>query len=127
MKKFEILTQPEELDFFRIYEEDGIKHIHIFGYVYENESDGYWASMECSGFIEQLSEFVEHYQNYKTDSGCDYTDEAYCECSQNQEDYTAEKMTEIINSYFDGQPADFYLDFKDITIDTPCGNYVCDY
>lgn len=117
MKTFAPLTQPKELDFFTIYEENGIKYIHIFGYSYE--SDGYWANMECSWFIFPVSEFIANLEEYG-----DFVDETYQGLNQYQDELTAERMTEVINGYFDGKPADAYLDFSEITMDTPCGNYV---
>ena len=122
MKKFKKLTAPQELDFFQIFEnEDGVKHIHILGYCYERDDD--WGNVEATFIIVPLSEFVEKYK--KGDR--DYTDLLYQEANQYQEDISAEKMTEIINTYFNGQPADYYLDFSGITEDTPCGNYVFPY
>ena len=129
MLPFIPLTTPQELDFFTIYEQDGIKYIHIFGYSYKSDSneyvsesnpDGiYWANMECCWFIEPLADFI---TNLKENEN--YVDDTYCELNQYQGDLTAEEMTNTINSYFDGSPADAYLGFEKITMDTPCGNYV---
>lgn len=117
MQKFEKLTKPEELDFFQIYEEHGVKFIHIFGYIYHNE--GYWANMECDFFIEKLEDFVRHMSENK-----DYVDDSYCDFSQYQDDHSEEEILETINTYFDGKPADYRLSFANVTTDTPCGNYV---
>jgi len=119
MQKFERLNKPEELDFFQIYEEHGVKFIHIFGYIYHNEEDGYWANMECDFFIEKLEDFVRHMSENK-----DYVDDSYCDFSQYQDDHSEDEILEVINTYFDGKPADYRLGFADVTIDTPCGNYV---
>lgn len=129
MKAFEPLTAPEELDFYTIFEDFGIKYIHIFGYSYkssnydyktEDNPDGtYWANMECCRFIEPLAEFIAHLKENEN-----YVDDTYCELNQYQDDLTAEQMTDTINHYFDGHCADAYLGFEEITMDTPCGNYV---
>lgn len=129
MEKFEKVTKPLELDFYSISEVDGIKVIHIFGYSYKSDSmefvskqnpDGvYWANMECCWFIEPLEEFI---QNLRADYN--YVNDSYCEVKQYQSDNNDEQMVNIINHYFDGKPADFYLSFEEITMDTPCGNYV---
>ena len=129
MLPFIPLTKPQELDFFTIYEQDGIKYIHIFGYSYKSDSneyvsesnpDGiYWANMECCWFIFPLAEFI---TNLKENEN--FVDDTYCELNQYQGDLTAEEMTNTINSYFDGSPADAYLGFEEITMNTPCGNYV---
>lgn len=129
MEKFEKVTKPLELDFYSISEVDGIKVIHIFGYSYKSDSmefvskqnpDGvYWANMECCWFIEPLEEFI---QNLRADYN--YVNDAYCEVKQYQSDNNDEQMVNIINHYFDGKPADAYLAFEEITMDTPCGNYV---
>lgn len=129
MRKFIPLTEPESLDFFTIYEDNGVKYIHIFGYSYESSSeeyvsdknpDGtYWANMECCWFIDELSEFI---ANLKENEN--YVDDTYCELSQYQGDLTVKEMTDTINHYFDGHCPDAYLAFEEITMDTPCGDYV---
>lgn len=142
MKPFTPIIKPEELDFFSIYEDKGVKYIHIWGYTYKSDSiefitednpDGiYWANMECCWFIEPLTEFIAHLNENES-----YVDETYCELKQYQGDYTEEKIVEVINHYFRdivfsvGYPAkneglpDAYLDWGEITMDTPCGDYCC--
>ena len=129
MEKFEKVTKPLELDFYSISEVDGIKVIHIFGYSYKSDSmefvskqnpDGiYWANMECCWFIEKVEDFIQHLKTNKN-----HIDDTYAELKQYQGDYTSKWMIDIINHYFNGKPADFYLSFEEITMDTPCGNYV---
>ena len=131
MNKFKKVTKPIALDFYTIYMMDGVKYIHVFGYTYksdsleyvseENPNGVYWANMMCCGFSEPLSEFV---TKYKEETG-NHVDDTYCECKQYQGDYDEEGIINIINHYFDGKPADYYLPFSEITEDTPCGNYVC--
>ena len=45
-------------------------------------------------------------------------------CKQYAHDDDEESIVNTTNSYFDGSPADYELPYKEITIDTPCGNYV---
>lgn len=117
-RKFTPLTRPKSLDFYSIYEDNGVKHIRIFGYSYE--SDCYWAMMECGGFVEPLADFIAHVEENE-----DYVNDTYADLNQYQEDYTAEEMVNAINHYFDGHCAGAYLGFGFITEDTPCGDYVC--
>lgn len=129
MKKFKPVSKPIEGDFYSIYENNGVKYIHINGYTYKSDSeefvseknpDGiYWASMECCWFLEPLAEFIQNLRfNYN------YVDDTYCELKQYQGDYTEEEMTDIINGYFNGECPDGYLAFEELTEDTPCGNYI---
>lgn len=117
MRQFKPITCPEEVDFFNIYEKDGIKYIHIFGYCWEG--DDCWKCMECKGFILPLSEFIDELK--RNDN---FVDDTYAELPQSQYDFSEEQMTEFINYYFNGNCADAYLPFYEITINTPCGNYV---
>ena len=130
MTKYSPITLPKELDFFSIYEEDGIKYIHVFGYSYkssnseytsaDNPSGTYWANMECCGFLFPLAEFIKGYAENP-----DFMNDTYCEVPQYQDDLTADEMVKTINTYFDGRPADAYLPFGEITMETVCGDYVC--
>ncbi len=117
MKKFGAIAAPEEFDFFCI-ENDGKggKQIHILGYTYYGDG---WKVADVCWFIEPLSEFVQHISEDE-----DYVDSTMSECKQYEKDLTDEECLDTINSYFNGKPADYRLGFKDVTIDTPCGNYV---
>ena len=123
MKPFVPLTKPEEVDLFSIYEEDGVKYIHIHGYVWfdypndEEDKDG-WHLQEYKWFVEELGEFIKH---LKEDE--DYVDHHACELQQYLDNMTVEEAVETINTYFNGECADAYLAYSDITMDTPCGNY----
>lgn len=132
MEKFEKVTKPFEGDFYSITEQDGVKIIHINGYTYKSDSKEYvteqnpngvyWANLEVCWFIFTLEEFI---KNYK-EKGAEWIDECYEERSQYQGDFTEEQMLDSINNrYFNGRPADAYLDFCELTEDTPCGNYIC--
>lgn len=117
------VTEPEELDFYSI-EPDGKggKQIHVLGYCYKGEDDGKgeWRNVEYTGFIVPLQEFVEH---LKAD-GC-YIDNHASELTQYIGDHTDEGMTDIINHYFCGRTANRRLGHREITMETPCGDYVC--
>ena len=118
MTKYFPIIQPKELDFFSIYEEDEIKYIHVFGYSFK--SDTYWGNMECCGFLFPLAEFIKGYAENP-----EFMNDIYCEVPQYQDDLTADEMVQTINTYFDGRPAEAYLPFGEITMETKCGDYVC--
>lgn len=145
MIQFKPITRPIEVDFFTIYEQGGEKFIHIHGYTYESSSeefvtednpDGiYWANMEACGVDLPLSELLSEFEARGEDA-LDFVNEMYEECQQYQGDYTAEEIVEVINHYYrdivfsvdypaknEGNP-DAYLDFVEITMDTPCGEYL---
>lgn len=129
MRKFEPVAKPIEGDFYTILEDMGVKYIHINGYTYESSNydykseknpDGiYWANLEVSWFIFPLAEFI---ANLKENEN--FVDDTYCELNQYQGDLTEEEMIDTINHYFDGHGADAYLSFGELTMDTPCGNYI---
>lgn len=117
------VTEPKEMEFFSI-EDDGHggKQIHILGYCYtegEDNGDGPWRNVEYTWFIEPLQEFIEH---LKQDE--DYVDNHASELTQYIGDHTDEEIVDIINHYFCGHTANAVLHYSDITIDTPCGDYV---
>lgn len=112
------VTEPEEMEFYSI-EPDGKggKQIHVLGYCYH---EGYWHNVEYTGFIEPLKEFIDH---LKADE--DYVDNHAAELTQYVDEYNDGEMKDIINEYFNGHTADRRLAYSEITIDTPCGDYVC--
>lgn len=117
------VSEPEETEFYSI-EPDGKggKRIHVFGYCYcngEDNGEGPWRNLEYTGFIEPLQEFIEH---LKQDE--DYVDNTAAELNQYIGDYTDEGMADVINHYFDGRTANRRLHYSEITIDTPCGDYI---
>lgn len=135
MQKFTKLTKPEEVDLFSIYEEDGKKYIHIYGYTWYDEDDDYdededdewddiddrgnpWHLQEYTWFIEELGEFIKH---IKEDE--DYVDHHAELLTQYIGDMKGDEMVDVINHYFNGECADAYLGFDQITMDTPCGDY----
>jgi hypothetical protein len=131
MTPFKTITKPVSVDFFTICEVGGKKCIHIPGYTYE--SDEYWANMEACGIVLPLSEFLTEAKS--RESVLEYVDELYQEANQYQGDYTAEGIVEVINHYYrdivfsvdgdngEGTP-NAYLDFAELTMDTPYGEYV---
>ena len=117
MQPFTLVTEPFEADFYTIGMFDGVKCIHIHGYTYK--SDDHWASMECSWFIEPLAEFI---QNLRSDYN--YVEDTLEGLKQYEKDMTDKEMADTINRYFDGEAADGYLRYEDLTEDTPCGKYM---
>ena len=118
------VTEPEELEFYSI-EPDGKggKQIHVLGYCYtegEDNGEGPWRNVEYTWFIEPLQEFIDH---LKADE--DYVDNHASELNQYIGDYYDNGMVDIINHYFCGHTADAELPYSEITMDTPCGDYVC--
>lgn len=131
MKKFDKVLKPFAGDFYTITEQDGEKFIHIDGYTYKSDSEEfvsednpngiYWAHLQVCWFVYSLKEFIAKFK----EKGAEFVEDNYCNLNQYQSDNTAEQMTNAINHYFDGKPADAYLGFGEITESTPCGNYVC--
>lgn len=117
------VTEPEEMEFYSI-EPDGKggKQIHVLGYCYtegDDQGDGPWRNVEYTGFIEPLQEFIDHLKQNEN-----YVDETAADVKQYIGDYTDEGMTDVINHYFDGHTANRRLHYSEITIDTPCGDYI---
>lgn len=131
MQKFDKLSNPIAVDFYSIYDTlgNGNKAIYVYGYSYrssykgyeteENPEGYYWADTTCRGFAMDLDKFMAELKANKN-----FVDDTYCEVDQYQDDLTTEEMVERINTYFEGKPADAYLPFTEITMDTPCGNYI---
>jgi hypothetical protein len=128
MEKFNKVTEPTELEFFSIDPDgNGGKEIHIGGYVYASDTDfgeGLWRNVEFSFCIVPLDEFI---KNYAEDEDGEYINNIEGEIKQYIGDHTDEEIVEIINSYFDGNPADYTLTYGEITEDTPCGNYCFEF
>lgn len=117
------VTEPKEVEFFSI-EDDGHggKQIHVWGYTYtegDDQGDGPWRNVEYTGFIEPLQEFIEHLQANEN-----YVDNHASLLTQYIGDHTDEEIVDIINFYFCEHTANDVLHYSEITIDTPCGDYV---
>lgn len=118
MQKFTPVAKPFEGDFYQIFDLDGTRYIHVFGYIYQGDL---WQNNEVSHFLFPLKEFC---QNFRS-RGWDFIDECYDGLTQYVGEYpTEEDCLRDINGYFDGRPADAYLWFNEVTEDTPCGNYI---
>ena len=122
-ERFKGVTEPAELEFYSIEPDgQGGKQVHLLGYTYDSESDngsGTWRGLEPCGIIVPLKEFID---GVATED--DYTDRLICEAKQYEGDYTGDGIVDYINHYFNGKPADYRLPYEEITMDTPCGNYV---
>ena len=119
MRKFEAITEPIELDFYQIDEQDGVKYIHLYGYNYWGDN---WTLNEIYGGIMPLSTFVAEMKE-----NSNYVNDFYSDMKQGCDDIGSdEEMVNIINTYFNGHTADFYLNFNEVNEDTPCGCYVAD-
>jgi len=122
MEKFNGVTEPAELEFYSIENGKTGKNIHLMGYTYDSECDngqGTWRLLEPCFVIVPIAEFIE---GVKSSEG--YTDNLISEAKQYIEDMDEQGVVECINEYFNGKPADYRLHYSEITIDTPCGNYV---
>lgn len=122
------VKEPVDLNFFQVVSIDGVKMLNYLGYCYKssnkeyanegNPGGVYWANVEC-GFTEPLESFI---RNIHDDP--DYVDNVLEGVKQYQEDLTPDRMTDVINSYFNGNPPERRLRFEDLTMQTPCGSYV---
>ena len=117
------VTEPKEVEFFSIeHDGQGGKQIHVWGYTYtegEDNGDGPWRNVEYTGFIEPLQEFIDHLNAEEN-----YVDNHASLLTQYIGDYTDEQVVDIINHYFNGHTANRRLHYSEITIDTPCGDYI---
>lgn len=116
------MTEPKEVEFYCI-EPDGKggKQIHILGYTYasDNDTEDHWRVAEGTFMIVPLQEFIDHLK-----ANDDYVGELWCNTKQYEGDYTEKQVVDIINHYFDYHTADAELHYSEITMDTPCGNYI---
>lgn len=116
------VTEPKEMEFFSI-EDDGKggKQIHILGYTYasDNDTEDYWRVAEGTFIIIPLQEFIDNLKQNE-----DYVSDLWCDAKQYEGDHTDEQVVDIINHYFNGETANDVLHYSEITIDTPCGDYM---
>lgn len=112
------VTELEEMEFYSI-ESDGKggKQIHMLGYIYQN--DDHWTGVEPAFLILPLQEFIDQLAKEE-----DYTDRLLSEAKLYEGDYDDEGAVDYINHYFDGHTANRRLHYSEITIDTPCGDYI---
>lgn len=123
LDRLKATAQPVETDFYSIKDDGkGGKQIHIMGFSYLRDEEPEWGNVECTFCIEPLAEFIEH---TKQDEG--YATDLASSVKQYQGDYTTEEMTDICNHYFGGKTANKVLCYSEITMDTPCGDYVTNW
>lgn len=117
MTKYKPVRVPEAIDFYAVELDDlGQKHIQLLGYTYKGDN---WKKIDVRGVCLPLSEFVEGMEKSE-----DYVNELYQESRQYEREVSDDRCVAAINHFFDGEPADYRLQFCDVTIDTPVGNYV---
>lgn len=117
MKEFVLATEPKAFDFYDIEtDRQGGKYIQLLGYTYKGDN---WKCITVRGISMPLSEFVKGMQGSE-----DYVNTLYQESRQYEQDVTDERCVAAINHWFDGEPADYHLQFADVTMDTPIGGYV---
>ena len=120
MKGFKKISEPIEMEFFSIEPDyNGGKQIHILGYTYESDTDfgeGTWRDVDFTFCIIPLDEFIKNYAK----GGIDYVGEIEDEVKQYIGDKTEEEIVELTNNYFKNGSV---LEYSEITLDTPCGDY----
>lgn len=117
MRKFGTINTPEALDLYSIEADElGQKQISLLGYTYKGDN---WKTIDVRGVCLPLSEFVDGMKGHE-----DYVQSLYEWSKEYEHDVTDEECVNAINHFFDGKPADCRLQFEDVTIDTPFGNYV---
>ena len=123
MEKFEGVRENLDLDFYSIeLDENGNKQIHIHGYSYEG--DDLWSIVDAVGAIMPLDEFIKRFK----EQGSDFVYTGFVSRHSNyiKSGINSMRLAEIANTYFNGNPADYILPYKEITMDTPIGNYCCE-
>lgn len=108
---------PFEGDFFSIETINGIKQIHINGTLWK--SDDEWRHSEYIFLIVPLKEFID--ENAK--QGSDYIDFLFSEAKQGIHELDERQVSECIHHYFNGHHPEGRLHYKNITMETPDGNY----
>ena len=126
MERYKPLDKFEDIDLYVIEEENGKKCVRPVGYAWSDEVGDEdnplvlaLVTMTCDAI--PIEEFVE---NTKPEKSADYVSLLYEESKQYEEHYDSEEeILHDINTFFNGECADYRLEYKDITIDTPCGFY----
>lgn len=111
--------EPFETDFYSIEEHDGKKYIHISGSLWK--SDDEWRLNEYVWLMVPLKEFIENCAEKGED---EYLDELFSEAKTGVGELNAEEALETITHYFCGYYPDGSLNYSDITLDTPLGDYI---
>lgn len=109
-------------DFYQIYKDDNNrKWIKIDGYFYDEGDDNGKGTSRCveySGYDMPLIEFLEfkYDENRINDMGSEH--------KQHIEDMTEDKAYQKMKEFYNGGEQINCLAYKELTIDTPVGNYV---
>lgn len=129
--------KPEECNLFSIIEEGGKKYVHVHGFVWDasgerdwkdhnkdygtvnsNKRNGFWTLTEYSGYFVPIEQFIEKIKDP------DYCFEEGVKYQQYEYDCTKKEMLETLNEYFMGHGPNARLSRFEITVDTPCGDYI---
>ena len=109
-----------EGDFYSVEtDSEGKRWVHINGYFYDNGD--HWSHLECVGVRIPLEEFISEYAA----RGNDYTEELFQDASQYQKDFDSfNEVADTYRHYFNGCAPDLRLPYRELTTDTPDGNFV---
>lgn len=126
MEHYKPLEKFEDIDLYVIEEENGKKYVRPVGYAWsdsvgDEDHPMVYAlvTMVCDAI--PIEEFVE---NAKPEKNADYVNMLYQESRQYESHYDSEEELLLdINTFFNGECADYRLEYKDITIDSPEGFY----
>lgn len=112
-----------DCDFYSVEEDShGNKEVHVSGYFFTNgesvtdNPDEIFRSVEYTGYIVPLAEFLTLIQN-------DEVDEKASEYKQYWGDLTKEAVKDSVLHYFNGKPGN-PLPYSELSLDTPCGDYI---
>ena len=111
---------PEEGDFYSVYEEDGKKYVNLCGWL---DNDFGWRITEVSANDIPLEEFI---KNFAKDEW-DYVQEnLYVHARQyGPDEISRREALDTCNHFWSGTGPNARLHFSELTMDTPCGHYIC--
>lgn len=121
MEKIKLVTNPVECDMYTITMIDEVKCICVKGQLFE-DVDHTWVCSKYPFLVMDLKNFMENRKEF--DSDFIYAGYLDIDDSRFFNDATDKKAVEFMNIFFNGETADAYLNYSELTIDTPCGNYV---
>ena len=111
-----IIEKPFDCDLYTIIMIDGVKCISVKCSIIE-ETDGTWIYDKQPLLIVSLEYFISSGKD--SDIVCaQYYEEGRAVNTDN------DGIINLINTFFDGEPAHARVDYSDITMDIPCGNYI---
>lgn len=108
-----------DCDLYSIEMNDGRKVIHVNGYFYDACGD----EEKPIRHVEACWCYVDIEELVQVEDRQDAVDEAFSYCKQYIADLTNEEAQEQLDHYFNGNPPS-RLCYSDITLDTPCGDYI---